>query len=54
MLIQLTLGVMNLAVMAAVAVVIALEKLFSRGEWVARITGVAAIIGGILVILRSV
>jgi predicted metal-binding membrane protein len=47
MLIQLVLGVMNLAVMAVVGVIIALEKLLPRGEMVARLTGLASILGGI-------
>jgi predicted metal-binding membrane protein len=47
MLIQLVLGVMNLTVMVAVAIVIALEKLLAHGEWVAKATGFAAIAGGL-------
>jgi predicted metal-binding membrane protein len=47
MLIQLVLGVMNLFVMVAVALVIALEKILTRGELVARITGAGAILGGL-------
>ncbi len=43
MLVQLILGVMNLAVMVGVAVAIAVEKLVPRGEWVARLFGVAMI-----------
>jgi predicted metal-binding membrane protein len=54
MLIQLMLGVMNLGVMTAVALVIALEKLLPRGEWVAKATGVCAILGGIFVVVRAV
>jgi predicted metal-binding membrane protein len=54
MLIQLVLGVMNLAVMVAVAMVIALEKLISRGELVARIAGVASILGGIILAASSI
>ena len=53
MLIQLVIGVMNLAAMVAVAAVIAAEKLLRRGMWVARAVGVSAIAAGILVILRS-
>jgi len=49
MLIQLVLGVMSLAVMAAVAVVIALEKLIPRGEWIAKATGVATIAAGMMI-----
>jgi predicted metal-binding membrane protein len=54
MLIQLMLGVMNLAVMVTVGVVIALEKLISRGELGARITGVVSILGGIALAASSI
>lgn len=54
MLIQLMLGVRNLAVMVTVGVVIALEKLISRGELVARITGVVSILGGIALAASSI
>ena len=54
MLIQLVLGVMNLAVMVAVGVVIALEKLVARGELVARITGVVSILAGITLAASSI
>lgn len=54
MLIQLVLGVMNLTVMATVAVVIALEKLFPRGESVARAVGLAAIVAGVIMATLSV
>jgi predicted metal-binding membrane protein len=53
MLIQLVLGVMNLGVMVAVAVVIALEKLFPKGQWFARAVGLAAIGAGIFITARS-
>ena len=53
MLIQLVLGVMNLSVMVAVAVVIAMEKLLSRGVWFARAIGFAAISGGIIIAALS-
>jgi predicted metal-binding membrane protein len=53
MLIQLVLGVMNLPVMVAVAIVIALEKLLTRGEWLAKATGLAAIALGIVLSARS-
>jgi predicted metal-binding membrane protein len=46
MLIQLVLGTMNLAVMALVAVIIALEKVLPRGEVVARVVGYAAVLSG--------
>jgi predicted metal-binding membrane protein len=47
MLVQLVLGVMNVAAMVLVAVVIAAEKLLGRGEWIARAAGVAAILAGV-------
>jgi predicted metal-binding membrane protein len=47
MLIQTVLGVMSLGVMTAVAAVIGIEKLWRRGPWLARATGVAAIAGGV-------
>ena len=53
MLIQLVLGVMNLAVMAAVALVIALEKVLAKGALVARITGYASVLGGVALATRS-
>jgi predicted metal-binding membrane protein len=54
MLIQLVLGVMNIPVMAGVAVVIALEKMLPWGDLVAKITGAAAVLGGIFMAARSV
>lgn len=54
MLIQLILGVMNLTVMATVAVVIALEKLLPRGESLARAAGVAALVAGVIMAALSV
>jgi predicted metal-binding membrane protein len=54
MLIQLVLGVMNLMVMVAVAVVIALEKLLPGGPWLARVIGVAAIVAGVVMATLSV
>ncbi|MBZ5549772.1 MAG: DUF2182 domain-containing protein [Acidobacteriia bacterium] len=54
MLIQLVLGVMNLTVMVAVAVVIAIEKLFPRGEWLARAVGLSAIAAGVVITALSV
>jgi predicted metal-binding membrane protein len=53
MLIQLVLGVMNLAVMVIIGVVIALEKLVPRGELVARIAGSAAILCGFALAVSS-
>jgi predicted metal-binding membrane protein len=46
MLIQLVLGVMNIYVMVAIALVIALEKLLSNGARLAQWTGIAAILIG--------
>ena len=54
MLIQLVLGVMNLTVMLAVAVVIALEKLLSNGGWIAKAVGLAAIAAGVVISTLSV
>lgn len=54
MLIQLVLGAMNLAVMVAVAIVIALEKLLSKGERLAKATGVVAIAAGVIIAATSV
>jgi predicted metal-binding membrane protein len=54
MLMQLVFGVMNLSVMVVVAVVIALEKLLSKGEWLARATGIAAIAAGVVIAALSV
>jgi predicted metal-binding membrane protein len=53
MLIQLAIGVMNLAAMAAIAVIIALEKLSPRGDAVARVTGAMAIVAGLVVAIRA-
>jgi predicted metal-binding membrane protein len=49
MLIQMLLGLMNLTAMAAIAAVIALEKLWKRGPLLSRWVGVAAITAGIWV-----
>jgi predicted metal-binding membrane protein len=54
MLIQLVLGVMNLAAMIVVAVVIALEKLVARGEWLAKVVGLAAMTAGVIIAILSV
>lgn len=42
----LVMGVMNLGAMAAIATVIALEKLVARGQFVARVVGCASIAMG--------
>ena len=47
MLMQLTVGVMSVPMMAAVAAVIAVEKLWARGPLVARVSGLTAIVAGI-------
>jgi len=47
MVIQIILGMMNLMVMAGIALVIAVEKMLPRGQAAARIVGVLAIIAGI-------
>ena len=54
MVIQLVLGVMNLAVMALVAVIIASEKVLPRGDIVARVTGYSAVLGGAGLAIMSV
>ena len=54
MLILLVLGVMDLGVMAVVAVAITVERLAPAGERAARGVGVAAIAGGLLLIVRTV
>jgi len=54
MAIQLALGVMSLPLMAAVALVIYLEKCWKHGEKLASAVGVLAIAGGALLVLRAV
>jgi predicted metal-binding membrane protein len=54
MVMQLLLGVMNLAVMAGVAAIIATEKLWKRGPLLARMVGVISIVAGIVLLFRSV
>src|SRR5207248_10317977 len=53
MLIQLALGVMSLPVMAAVAILIALEKLAPRGELLAKVIGAAVMIAGVVLMARA-
>lgn len=53
MLIQLVIGVMNLAAMVAVGLVIALEKLLPRGLLVARVVGGVTAIAGVVVAIRA-
>jgi predicted metal-binding membrane protein len=54
MLMQIVLGVMNLAVMACVAAIIATEKLWKRGPLLARLVGAVSIVVGIVLVVRSV
>jgi len=49
MVMELILGIMNIPLMVAVALVIAMEKLLPWGNWVARVVGVAGIVGGIAI-----
>ena len=44
-------GVMNLAWVAAITVFVVAEKLLPRGEWVARIGGVAMAAAGIYLLV---
>lgn len=52
MLIQLVLGVMNVAVMAALALVIAMEKLLPRGAALARVVGAMSLAAGTVQIIH--
>jgi predicted metal-binding membrane protein len=54
MLMQLVLGVMNLAVMAGVAAIIATEKLWKRGPLLARLVGGVSIGAGLVLLFRSI
>jgi predicted metal-binding membrane protein len=54
MLMQLVLGVMNIAVMAGVAAIIATEKLWKRGPVLARLVGAVSIVAGIVLVARSI
>jgi len=54
MLMQMVLGVMNLAVMAGVAAIIATEKLWKRGPLLARLVGAVSIFAGIVLLFRSI
>lgn len=53
MLIQMILGVMNLAIMILIAAIIGTEKLWKRGPTLARAVGVCTIAGGIVLIAAS-
>lgn len=46
-------GVMNLAWIAAIAIVVLLEKLVNRGAWVARAAGTVAVLAGLWLIARQ-
>ncbi len=54
MLMQMVLGVMNLAVMAGVAAIIGTEKLWKRGPFLARLVGSVSIVVGIVLVVRSI
>ena len=54
MLMQLILGVMNIAVMAVVAAIIAVEKLWKRGPLLARMVGAISIVAGLVLMFRSI
>jgi len=54
MLIQMVLGVMNLAAMAGLAAIIDTEKLWKRGPLLARLVGAVSVVVGIVLIVRSV
>jgi predicted metal-binding membrane protein len=53
MIVLLALGIMNLLVMIAIAVIIAAEKLFPRPELTARLVGIATICAGVITIAAS-
>jgi predicted metal-binding membrane protein len=53
MVMQLVMGVMNLGAMAAIATVIAFEKLIATGPMVARVVGVAAIAAGVVMLAHT-
>jgi len=54
MLMQMVLGVMNLAVMTGVAAIIATEKLWKRGPLLARLVGAVSIVAGVALLVRSI
>jgi predicted metal-binding membrane protein len=54
MLMQMVLGVMNLAVMVGVATIIATEKLWKRGPFLARAVGAVSIVAGFVLLFRSI
>jgi predicted metal-binding membrane protein len=46
-------GVMNLAWVAAIAILVLLEKVVPAGERIARVAGVALVVSGLLMIGRA-
>jgi len=52
MLVLAAVGVMNIAAMAVLAAVILLEKLWSRGEMLAKVVGIAFLIAAVVVLVR--
>jgi predicted metal-binding membrane protein len=54
MVMQMILGVMNIAVMAGVAAIIVTEKRWKRGPMLARLVGAVSIVAGIVLVARSV
>jgi predicted metal-binding membrane protein len=54
MMMQLLLGIMNLAIMTGVAAIIATEKLWRRGPALARLVGVVSIGAGLFLLLKHV
>jgi len=54
MVIQMVLGVMNLTVMIVVATMIAAEKLWKRGPFLARAIGLSSIAAGVFLLARSI
>ena len=53
MMMQLLLGIMNLAIMTGVAAIIATEKLWRRGPALARLVGVVSIGAGLFLLLKA-
>jgi predicted metal-binding membrane protein len=54
MLMQMVLGVMDLAVMTGVAAIIGTEKLWKRGPLLARLVGAISIAAGVVLVVRSI
>jgi predicted metal-binding membrane protein len=53
MMMQLLLGIMNLAIMTGVAAIIATEKLWRRGPVLAGLVGVVSIGAGLFLLLKA-